>query len=73
MERCLSLIRRELGEWGGVEYEIVSGGKHPKLVLKYGGSSRFVTFSTTRVDRRGMMNKLRDIRMQLTALGATRA
>ena len=73
MDRCLRLIRRELGEWCDVEHEIVSGGKHPKLVLKYGGGSRFVTFSTTRVDRRGMLNKLRDIRIQLTALGATRA
>lgn len=73
MERSIRFIRDELAEWPGVDYEIKSGGKHPKLVLKYGERSRFVTFSTTSVDRRGMMNKVRDIRLTLEALGASRS
>lgn len=72
MERSIDFIRKELTNWPDVEYEVKSGGKHPKLVLKYGEQSRFVSFSTTAVDRRGVLNKLREIRLQLTALGASR-
>lgn len=72
MERSVRFIRDELRNWPDVDYEIKSGGKHPKLILKYGEASRFVTFSSTPVEGRAILNKLSDIRRELKALGASR-
>lgn len=70
MDRSLTLILRELQNWRDVAHEIRRGGKHPRIVLTHGGKSRFVTFSGTRSDRRGVLNKISDVRAALRALGA---
>jgi hypothetical protein len=70
MDRSLTPILRELANWPGVDHEIRHGGKHPRIVLTHRGASRFVTFSGTPSDRRGVLNKISDVRTTLRALGA---
>jgi hypothetical protein len=67
-----SRIDAELAEWPGVEARREHASKHMRLVLSYGGKERFVIYPSTPSDHRGQLNKIRDIRKELTALGATR-
>lgn len=64
-------IEREMAKWPGVEYAIEHRGKHPALVVRRGGASRFVPFTNTRTDRRGILNKVSDIRRALREIGCT--
>jgi hypothetical protein len=72
MARPIESLKRELENWPKVSYAIEHGKAHPKLRLEYEGNRRFVPFSTTKVDPRGMMNKITELRRTLRDIGAQR-
>lgn len=72
MSQMKSLLEREISRWDGVTYEVEHGGAHPKLRLRYGEESRFLTFSKTKVAPRGALNKVTELRRTLHGLGAHR-
>jgi hypothetical protein len=65
-----SAIDAEISRWPGVTAHREHGGKHYRLVLNYGGKSRFVTYPCTPSDWRGHYNRIGDIRKTLAELGA---
>lgn len=63
----------ELERWPGVTWSREIKGKHYALVVTFGGVSRFVIYPSTPGDKvRGLLNHLRDVRAELSALGAVR-
>lgn len=63
----------ELAKWKGVVgHHFESGGKHPRLVVETANGRRFLPFTTTATDPRGMKNKIRDLRHVLRELGAVK-
>lgn len=72
MSDSLELMERELARWAGVRYEVENTRPHPKMRLEYGDKRRFIPFSSTRVDRRGMLNKVTELRRMLREMGAVR-
>lgn len=66
------ILLDELKHWPDVDYEIESGGRHSKIRFVYHNCSKFLTFSTTKVDRRGMLNQRAVMRKLLAAMGASR-
>lgn len=55
-------IERELQKHPGVDYEFARRGKHPSVILKVGDRQKYVVFTGTRTDPRGMKNKIAQIR-----------
>lgn len=68
----LRMIERELENWPRVQHSIKSGTKHPKIVLQYNGKSRFVTYSSTKIDGRAAKNMLALVKRTLREIGAER-
>lgn len=62
----------ELAFWPGVTWERRQRSKHLVLVLTFNGVTRGVIYPATGSDRRGPLNHVRDIRIALRELGATR-
>lgn len=64
-------LETELAKWKGVVgHHFESGGKHPRLVVWTAGGRRFLPYTTTHIDPRGMRNKISDLRRVLRELGA---
>lgn len=72
MSESLDFLKRELERWSGVEYGVEDVRPHPKLRVEYKGVRRFLPFSSTRVDRRGILNKVTELRRTLRDMGAER-
>ena len=72
MSESLEFMQRELERWSGVTYEVEDTRPHPKLRLHCNGQQRFIPYSCTKVDRRGMLNKVTELRRLLHTMGATR-
>lgn len=72
MSESLDFLKRELERWSGVEYGVEDVRPHPKLRIEYAGARRFLPFSSTRVDRRGLLNKVTELRRMLRDMGAER-
>lgn len=72
MSESLDFLKRELERWSGVEYGVEDVRPHPKLHIEYAGARRFLPFSSTRVDRRGILNKVTELRRTLRDMGAER-
>lgn len=66
--------RAELARWPGVTATHEVRGKHLAVVLSFDGRSRFVIYPTTPGDTaRGADMHVRDLRRELSAIGATRS
>jgi hypothetical protein len=65
-------LERELSHWPGVEHRAEHVGRHPRLWVKYGGVERFVPFSSTKVGKYGIMQKVTQLRRTLREMGAER-
>lgn len=72
MSESLEFIKRELERWEGVTYGVEDVRPHPKVRIEYAGMRRFLPYSSTRVDRRGVLNKVTELRRLLREMGATR-
>jgi hypothetical protein len=72
MDNSLRALQHELGKWSGVEQQLDLTHRHPRLYLRFAGRTRFIHFSKTRVDPRGMLNKVHEMRRTLRSLGAER-
>jgi len=68
----LELMEKELSRWPGVEHRAEHAGRHPRLWVKYGEAERFVPFSSTKVGRYGLMQKVTQLRRTLREIGAER-
>lgn len=64
--------KRELALWEGVTFTVETSRKHTRVVLFYGGRSRFVVRSSTLSDHRGIRNHIGDLKRTLRLLGAIR-
>ena len=64
-------IRKELSAWTGVDYRLERGGKHKAFVLqaRAGRRRRRLQFTATQTDRRGVLNKLTELRRVLREIG----
>lgn len=69
-----SAAQEEVARWPGAAIiEIVTGRKHRKTYLAFGGNTRFVVSPASGSDgRRGAMRHANDIRKVLRELGAER-
>jgi hypothetical protein len=67
-------FERELADWPGVSCSLERGAKHPRLILQFGGQTRFLAFPGTPSFRRGCGrdNMIAGLRQTLRGLGATR-
>lgn len=72
MSNTLDLLRKELERWHGVAYSVDRTTRHPRLWVEYGGTRRFVPFSSTQVGKYGLMQKLTQLRRVLREIGAER-
>ena len=72
MDRPLEHLEKELRRWPAVEYDVELSGRHPRIVVRYGGAERFVPFSSTKVGHYGLMQKVTQLRRVLRELGAER-
>ena len=70
MARTLDALEKELRAWPGVTYEVVTNRPHSKLYVQYGEQRRFIPFSGTPVQTRGMLNKVSQLRRLLRDIGA---
>jgi hypothetical protein len=70
MDRPITTLEKELRAWPGVTYEVAANRPHDRLYVEYGGQRRFLPFSSTPVGRRGMLNKVSQLRRLLHELGA---
>lgn len=70
MSKTIDLLEKELRAWPGVTYEVVDERPHPKLLVACNNTRRFLPFSGTSVDRRGMLNKVTQLRRLLRDMGA---
>lgn len=66
------LLQSELTRWPGVTYWVEPGKTHPKLHVCYAERERKLPFSSTKVDPRGLLNKVTELRRLLNTLGAER-
>ncbi len=73
MSNTLAALRAELRNWPGVTYRVTHRGRHPRLILSYGGHEQFVPFSCTKVGHYGLMQKVTQLRRTLTDMGVTNA
>lgn len=64
----LKLIQRELDRHEGLDYHFSKRRKHPSVVVRVGGRSRFWVFTSTRTDRRGMRNAVTGLRRVIRQL-----
>lgn len=62
MDRTLDLIMQELEAYPQITATIEPGKRHPRVRLVLGDQSRFIVYSSTPVDRRGMLNKRAELR-----------
>lgn len=68
---CVRTAKRILSGTGIEAFELVQGGKHPRLVLSCGGYSRFVVLPSSGSDsRRGLKNFIAQLRREAKHLGA---
>lgn len=72
MSNTLEKLERELSRWPGVIHRAEHSGRHPKLWIRYGDTEQFLPFSSTKVGRYGLMQKLAQMRRMLRAMGAER-
>lgn len=73
MSNTLPLIERELRLWPDVTYSLDTHSKrHPRIVLQHGDTRRFLCYSSTKVQSRGLLNKVSELRRTLHEIGATR-
>ena len=72
MSESFDMLRKELERWQGVDYSVDKTGRHPRLWVEFGGRRRFVPFSSTHVDKYGLMQKVTQLRRTLRELGAER-
>jgi hypothetical protein len=68
MNRHRDSIAREVAKHQGVGVRFELRGKHDAAVLTFGARSRFVIMSKTPSDRRGLQNKLGDVRRTIRDL-----
>lgn len=71
MNNSLEALRKELKRWPTVDYTVDMSGRHPRIIVSYGGVERFVPFSSTKVGRYGLMQKVTQLRRMLREIGAT--
>lgn len=62
------MMESVLEQHPNVQWAIEGGGKHHKMVLSKGNRKRFVPFSVTNTDYRGMRNKISDLKRALREL-----
>lgn len=62
-------IEKELAKHTGLNFAFQRRGKHPCVVLSHAGQSRFVVFTSTPTDRRGILNCISDVRKALRHIG----
>lgn len=66
-------IADEVARWPGADVDFGHASKHCVAVIAFGGQTRKVFYPTTPGDgRRGIYNKLKDVRRELRFLGAER-
>jgi hypothetical protein len=68
--QTLAYLEKELRTWSGVTFEVEHLSTHPKLWVCYNSNRRFLIFSSTNVDPRGIRNKVSQLRRLLRELGA---
>lgn len=68
-------VDRELEKWPGVAaYREFPGNRHNRLIITFGGKSRFVIYpSSPGKSRKAILNHIQDVRRALRELGAQRA
>lgn len=69
MANSLEYLKKELKRWPGVEHRVEHSGRHPRLWLEYQGERKFVPFSSTKVGRYGLMQKVTQLRRTLREIG----
>ncbi len=69
MSDTLKLLEKELRRWPGVKHRAEYGTRHPRLWVQYGETERFVPFSTTKVGKYGLMQKVTQLRRLLRDMG----
>lgn len=72
MADSLEKLKQELQRWDGVGYEVIRTHRHPRIYLSWNNSRRFINYSSTKVDPRGLMNKVSELRRMLRDMGAER-
>jgi len=72
MREMKRMIEREMDDWLNVQYSFDIGGRHNRVIINVGDQQRFYPFTTTKTDRRGMLNNITQIRRALCSLGASR-
>lgn len=70
MSNSLKQLEKELKRWPAVEYTVELSGRHPRIIVRYGGVERFVPFSSTKVGHYGLMQKVTQLRRTLREIGA---
>jgi hypothetical protein len=71
MRQMQKMLITEMAEWNA-EYLFDFYCRHSKIRVFVGDTSRFLTFTETNTDCRGMKNKISELRHLLTSLGATK-
>lgn len=71
MSNTLEQMKKELNRWPGVNYRAEHSGRHPRLWVEYEGEKRFVPYSSTKVGRYGLMQKVTQLRRTLREIGAS--
>lgn len=71
MRQMQKMLISEMAEWNA-EYLFDFAGRHRKIRVFVGDQSRFLPFTETSTDFRGMRNKISELRHLLTSLGATK-
>lgn len=64
----LKALLREVDGHPGIRHRIERGRRHSRFVIEAGGRSRFVTFTETRTDYRGILNKVAELRKLIRSL-----
>lgn len=72
MTEQVKLLEQELARWPGVEWRFEHASRHPRLYVSYNGVSRFLPYTSTNTDPRGMRNKVSQLRRELQKIGATK-
>jgi hypothetical protein len=71
-KEMMQKIEAELKQWPGIEGRFEKRAPHPRLHLTFGKRTRFVVIPGSPSDKRGLLNKIRDIRFACAQLGARR-
>lgn len=72
MAEQAKLLEQELALWPGVEWHFDYSSRHPRIYVSYNGASRFLPFTSTNTDPRGMRNKISQLRRELQKIGASK-